>query len=136
MPMLYLILITILGWGVGSLFYKTASDNMHPIMVITTITALYLILTPLAFIFLKFPKEINAPGISYALAGGICMSVGSMAYLFALKRGGAGEVTTITALYPALTLVLSVIFLHEGMTIKKGIGIILALASCLLLSLK
>lgn len=64
------------------------------------------------------------------------MAVGSMAYFFALKRGGAGEVTTVTALYPALTLLLSVFFLQEGMTYRKGIGVALALISFIILSFK
>jgi transporter family protein len=136
MPTMYLIIIAILGWGVGSLFYKLAGNYMHPMMVTTTVTALYVILTPLAFLFLKFPKDINVAGVAYAAAAGLCMAIGSMGYLFALKKGDAGEITTITALYPALTLLLSVIFLSEGMTIKKGIGIALALLSCIILSLK
>src|SRR5271170_7492171 len=103
----YLIIITILGWGIGSLFYKVANDNIHPIMVSTVVTAVYLIITPLTYIFFKFPKDLNVPGISASVLAGLCMAGGSLAYFFALKRGGAGEVTAVTALYPALTLVLS-----------------------------
>jgi uncharacterized membrane protein len=65
----------------------------------------------------------------FSILGGLMMAVGSLAYMFALKRGGAGEVTTITALYPALTLMLSIIFLQEDLTFKKGVGVILALFS-------
>jgi bacterial/archaeal transporter family protein len=132
----YLIIITILGWGIGSLFYKVANDNIHPIMVSTVVTFVYVIVTPLSFVFLKFPRDLNTTGVGYSIAGGLLMAVGSMAYFFALKRGGAGEVTTVTALYPALTLLLSVFFLSEGMTLRKGIGVALALISFIILSFK
>lgn len=132
----YLIIITILGWGIGSLFYKVANDNIHPIMVSTVVTFVYVIVTPLSFVFLKFPRDLNSTGVWYSVAGGLLMAVGSMAYFFALKRGGAGEVTTVTALYPALTLLLSVFFLQEGMTYRKGIGVALALISFIILSFK
>lgn len=132
----YLILFSILGWGVGSLFFKVANDQMHPIMVSTCVTITYLICTPMAFLFLNFDRTTTPTGIVFAVLGGTAMCVGSMAYFFALRGGGAGEVTTVTALYPALTLVLSCLFMGEIMTLRKGIGVALALVSVVILSWK
>lgn|SRR5574337_331425 len=131
-----LIILTIVGWGIGSFLYKPANENMHPIMVSTIVTGIYIIATPFAFLFLKFDKTINTTGILFSLAGGLMMAVGSLGYMFALKKGGAGEITAITAVYPALTLALSMIFLNEDLTWRKGIGIALALISLLVLSWK
>jgi drug/metabolite transporter (DMT)-like permease len=136
MSLPYLILLTILGWGIGSLCYKPANDAMHPIMVTTTVTVMYVLLTPLAFLLLKFDKTVTWSGIGYSALGGALMAIGSFAYFFALKKGGAGEITTVTALYPALTLVLSMIILHEELTWRKGVGVLLALVSVLVLSWK
>lgn len=133
----YLILASILGWGAGSLFYKLANDNMHPIMVSTIITAVYVIVTPFAFLFLKFDTSLNALGVLWAALGAIAMCVGSMGYFYALKAGGgAGEITTLTSLYPALTLLLSWLFLGEALTLRKTIGITLAFASIVVFSWK
>lgn len=132
----YLVVITIIAWGVGSLFYKVANDNMHPIMVSTIVTCVYFIITPLTFLLYKFPKDVNVTGISFAVVGGILMAAGSIAYFYSLKRGGAGEVTTVTALYPALTLLLSMVFMKETINFKQGIGMVLALISFVLLGLK
>jgi transporter family protein len=131
-----LILLTILGWGIGSLFYKIANDNMHPIMVSAAVTVLFSIITPLAFVFLKFDHKFNTVGIVTAVLGGACMCAGSMAYFFALRGGHAGLITALTSLYPALTLVLSMIFLGERLSFKQGIGILFALASFILLGSK
>lgn len=132
----YLIIISILGWGIGSLFFKVANDNIHPFMVSTLVTCAYVILTPLVFITVNFDRSINATGAVFAILGGMAMCAGSIGYFFALRGGAAGEITTVTAVYPALTLLLSCLFMGEGMSVKKGIGMALALASVALLSRK
>jgi len=48
-------------------------------------------------------------------------------------EGAAGEVTVLAALYPAITLILSYIFLHEEISLKKVGGLCLALVSIYLL---
>jgi bacterial/archaeal transporter family protein len=130
----YLILISIMGWGVGSLFYKTANDNIHPIMVSAIVTCVYVILTPLAFLFFKINTHLNSAGIIASIGGGLCMCVGSLGYFFALRGGGAGAITVLTSLYPALTLILSMCFFHETISFRQGIGIALALISFIFLS--
>jgi transporter family protein len=132
----YLILISILGYGIGSLFFKVANDQMHPLMVSACVTITYVILTPLAFLLLNFDKTVTPSGAAFAVLGGVTMCVGTMGYFFALRSGGAGEVTTMVALYPALTLILSCLFMGETMNLKKGIGVALALASVFILSRK
>lgn len=132
----YLIILTILGWGIGSLCYKPANDAMHPIMVSTVVTLVYIILTPIAFLLFKFDKTWTWPAVGFSCLGGCLMAIGSIAYFFALRKGGAGEITTVTALYPALTLLMSMLILHEEVSWKKGVGIALALVSVIFLSWK
>lgn len=136
MSLPYLIMITIIGWGVGSLFYKVANDSIHPLMVSTIVTAVYIVMTPIAFATQKFDKTLNTTGIVFAILGGLAMGVGSIGYSFALKRGAAGEVTAVAALYPALTILLSMLFLHEEISWRKGFGMGLALISVFILSTK
>lgn len=136
MQLTYLIILTIIGWGVGSFFYKPANDQMHPFMVTTIATCMYVILTPIMFFFVKFDKTVTATGVGFSLLGAIMMGIGSLAYYFALKKGGVGEIAAVTSLYPALTLALSMIFFHEDLTWRKGVGIGLALVSAVVLSWK
>lgn len=136
MSNLQLICLSIFGWGVGSLFYKVANTNLHPVMVSTLVTALFLVLIPLTFMFTKVDTTLNTKGVAFALMGGLCMCVGSLAYFFALRRGGGGEVTTVTALYPAVTMMLSILFLREDITIQKGFGLALSIAGIYVLSKK
>jgi transporter family protein len=132
----YLIAITILGWGIGSFLYKIANDAIHPMMVSIIVTCVYIIITPITLLFYKFPKDLNQTGIIFSVLAGLIMAVGSLAYFYALKRGAAGEVTAIISLYPALTLVLSMLFMGEQLTWRKSIGILFALASVIALGFK
>jgi len=131
------IIITILGWGIGSFFYKGANNALAPIMVSSISLLLYMFLAPFLWIFVKFDHAINTVGVIYALTAALFMSIGTLGYSYALKSGGeVGSTTILCALYPALTLILSMLFLGEQLTIKKGIGIALALISFSLLSIK
>lgn len=132
----HLILITILGWGIGSFFYKTANNNLHPMMVSIIVTSFYVVWDICAITFIPFNKTVNSTGIIYTLLGAFFMGIGSLTYFFALRNGQAGSTTALTGLYPAVTLILASFFLKETITIKSGIGIALAITSFLLLSSK
>ena len=132
----YLILFSIVGWGIGSLFYKVANDNAHPIMVSSIVTLVYIIITPIPFFFMKFERSINGTGLLFTILGALCMCIGSMGYFYALRRGNAGSITVLTSLYPAVTLILSSVFMKESFSLKQGFGIGLALIAFVLLGSK
>lgn len=133
----FFVIGSILGWGLGTFFYKFANNAVHPIMVSTIAMCLYMVLLPLMWIFIKFDHAISVSGVLYTLVGSLFMCCGTLGFSYALRSGGAvGQTSVVTALYPALTLVLSMIFLGESLTIKKGIGIVLALISVALLAIK
>lgn len=136
MPTQYLIAISIIGWGIGSIFYKIANDTVHPIMVSAITTATYLAITPIVFYWSNFDKTVTITGVLSIICGAILMGSGSLAYYFALNKGNAGEITTITALYPVLTLMISCLFMGEEMTFRKAVGIVLACTSFYFLSWK
>jgi len=136
MPTLYIIIISIIGWGVGSIFYKIANHSIHPIMISAITTATYLIITPIVFGLSNFDKTITTNGVLFIVSGAILMGTGSLAYYYALGKGDAGLITTTTAMYPVLTLIISCALLGEEITIRKAIGIILACVSFYFLNWK
>ena len=133
----FFIIASILGWGIGSLFYKLATQTLAPIMLSSISLLLYVMLMPFLWILVKFDHTITWAGVGYTLAGSLAMCIGTLGFSYALSSGGsAGSTTILCALYPALTLVLSMIFLNETLTIQKGIGVGLALISFALLRIK
>jgi len=60
--------------------------------------------------------------------------VGLLFFFEALARGSATVVAPLTALYPAVAVVLSRIFLREALTLRHPAGLALAMAAVWLLS--
>jgi transporter family protein len=73
-------------------------------------------------------------GIVPAVLTGIFGAVGFLCFLYAVNVGSVSVVATLTALYPAITMLLAVIFLKEGVTLTQIAGIGLAILSVILLS--
>jgi len=133
----FFILASILGWGIGSFLMKYATGQLHPIVISAISLSLYMVLLPLLWAFMKFDHTINTTGIVYALLASLFMCIGSLGFSYALRSGGpVGQVTILSTLYPALTLLLSMIFLGETLSVKKGIGVVLAVISFIFLGLK
>lgn len=110
---------------------------MHPVMVSIMVTIFYLILAPVEYVVFKPSTNVTASGVAFALTGALLMGVGSLTYFFALQKGGeVGGTTAMTAVYPALTLFLSWIFLKEELSFKKIIGVTLALLGVYILGKK
>lgn len=135
---LYL-LLSIIGYALGAFFYKIAgNNNMHPLMMVIVLTGVYVLCAPIIFLVAKdsIVTNLTWAGLLPTILGGVITGLGTLGYFFALKAGGAGQVTALVACYPALTLILSSLFLKEEITITKIFGCILALVSVFLLSLK
>ena len=126
----YLIIVSILGYGIASICYKLANNSLPPIMVSAISTCVYIILLPITFYFVKVDTRLNSSGIFWSVVAALCTCAASLGYFYALKNGGeAGRTTILVALYPGITLLLSMMFLHEHLSIRQGIGIVLALIS-------
>jgi transporter family protein len=133
----WLILIAIVGWGVGSYLAKISNAEMQPLIVSAVSMVVYMIVLPIAIAAVKPDLTITPFGVIVTVIGSLFMCVGSLGFAYALRNGGAaGQTTILTALYPALTLALSMTFMKETIGLKQGIGIGLALVSFILLNLK
>ena len=82
----------------------------------------------------KFKIEWSAAGFGWAAIGGFLAFVGFLTFFAALEQGKASTVVTLSALYPLVTILLSVVFLREKLTTRQGIGIVLAMIASALLA--
>jgi bacterial/archaeal transporter family protein len=69
-----------------------------------------------------------------SLAGGMAGAVGGVFFYFALSKGEASRVVTITSLYPMISVLLACLFLDEALTTQKIAGIACAVAAMILLT--
>lgn len=139
MKMSFLIstLVIIFFWGLWGLFGKISANKLglqsaiwgafftFPIIMIGFMLATKQL----------FPLNLDKTGIFFSLAGGLAGAIGTVIFIPLLKQEQASILIPITALYPAVTVVLAMIFLHEKLTLPQIGGIFLALASIFLVSL-
>ena len=78
---------------------------------------------------LRLPRPIAAT----AMAGGILDMLANLLYLLATRRGPLTLVVTLSALYPASTVMLAWRVLHERLTGRQWAGVALALGAIVLI---
>jgi transporter family protein len=121
-------------WGVWGFLGKVAAQNLPAQVVYLLTISGHLVVV--AFILKEGlgPVSWQPWGVGAALGSGIAMAVALLFFLKALARGPALVVVPLTALYPAVTVVLSWIFLREALNLRHLAGLALALAAVWLLS--
>jgi bacterial/archaeal transporter family protein len=128
--------LTVISWGVWGVFSKVASAHSKPrqVLIFQSVGVLAFGLVVLAVE--KFNIEWSATAFSWAAAGGFLVFIGFLTFFAALDGGQASTVVVLSALYPVVTIALSILFLHERLTMKQGVGIVLALIASVLLSIE
>jgi uncharacterized membrane protein len=74
-------------------------------------------------------------GISYGLLSGIATGLGTLGYFAALREQDASVVTPLTGVFPILTVALAFVILRERLNKVQMGGMLLALASIVILSI-
>lgn len=121
-------------WGVWGFLGKVAAQNLPAPMVYLLTISGHLAVVAYLLVSGLGPVSWQPLGVGAAVASGIAMAVGLLLFLKALARGPALVVVPLTALYPAVTVVLSWLFLRESLTLRHLVGLGLALAAVWLLS--
>jgi len=125
MAWLWQSVMCLICWGVWGFFIKVANGN-----------------NPLLTMFASLLGSFLALGIGFGIQpdwawssktflwAGLASLVGTLGtffFLAALRSGKTSIVVVFTALYPLVTVLLSIFFLRESLTFKQGLGIVLAL---------
>jgi bacterial/archaeal transporter family protein len=127
-------LLTVVMWGIWGVFSKFASAHSKPrqVLIFQSVGVLAFALLVLAIENFKF--EWSVPGFTWSFAAGFFTFIGFLTFFAALESGKASTVVTLSALYPVVTILLSVIFLHEKISLKETVGIGFALVASVLLA--
>jgi len=126
-----LAMVTFGAWG---FFPKLAVNYISPqsALIYQVIGGLLVGIVGLAMI--NFKPETHPMGILYAFLTGITGVLGTLFYYAAASRGQISIVVSLTALYPLITIMLAIIFLHETLMLKQVIGLGFAVAAIVLLT--
>jgi transporter family protein len=121
-------------WGLWGFLGKVAAQQLPSQMVYLLTISGHLVVVGYLLAGGLGPVTWQAAGVAAALGSGLAMAVALLLFLQALARGPATVVVPLTALYPAVTVILSGLFLQEALSLRHLAGLILALAAAWLLS--
>jgi bacterial/archaeal transporter family protein len=128
-------LLALTGFGLWGFFSRLAVDHIDAASALVYQTAGVFLTGLLMFFLLGLRPATDWRGNGYAILTGIAYGVGCLFYFYAVQRGKVTTVVTLTALYPLLTIMLSWFFLQESVSFRQWMGIFLALAAILLMSM-
>jgi transporter family protein len=135
-----LALITAICWGVGGYFEKQGLKlgNLSPQMGITIRTLIALIiLGVVSFPQWKTVTQAGSKALLYMIIGGgvVAGAIGMLCYYSAIKGADLGKVMPIAFTSPLFGVLMGLIFSHEPITWKTGLGIALTVGGFILLTL-
>jgi len=133
-PWLIFALITTITWGIwGALIEIPEKAGFPPTLgyIVWSLTMIPCALVGLGVI--KWKLEYDKKSVFYGLIVGLTGAGGQLILFHALALGPAYLVFPIISLSPAITVILSLVFLKETATRKHWIAIIIALFAIVLM---
>lgn len=127
-------IIALFWWGIFGFLGKVGSDRISPSQMQIFFTIGMVPVAVVCAFRLKFRIATEGRGVAYSLLMGVIAALGSLAFFAAMKTGKASLIAPATSLYPALTVVLAVIFLKEKLNKVQLCGLFLAMVSIVILS--
>lgn len=79
--------------------------------------------------------DVSLQSISFSVLTGLATGFGTLAFIYALQRGPTVPILMITALYPLITLILTILFLNQSITLKQGLGVFFSILAIYLLTI-
>jgi drug/metabolite transporter (DMT)-like permease len=88
-----------------------------------------LLVTGVIVLFGRYLRTVAAPVLAIAMVAGFLDIIGSAVFIRAAQIGRLDDAVVLSSLYPAVTVVLARIFLHEHFSRARTIGMVAALAA-------
>jgi transporter family protein len=115
----------------------TTGENPIPSSVATFYSNTVLVVATVAVVVAtddRLGPYLDHPDMAYVLGAGLCLSVGILAYYYALSQGPVSVVTPVFGMFFVTASVVGVLFLDEVFTVRKGVGILLAVVAVYLVA--
>jgi|Deesub1362A_J573_1020465.scaffolds.fasta_scaffold07606_3 transporter family protein len=125
----------IILWGLWAFLFKIGSSDIG---IKNALFYAYLtgIILSLAIVAYSFPENFEIrKGVLFIILSTVIGFAGTIIWYVILQKHKASIITSFTALYPVVTVLLSILILKEKLSLPNAIGILLALAAGILLSM-
>jgi transporter family protein len=135
-PWLVYSILTVLCWGLWGVFSGLASAYSRPRQTLIFQAVGVIVVVAVVLGLEQFQIQRTAAGFWWSVAAGAVNFVGFLAFFAAVQNGKVATVISLSSLYPVITILLSMLFLHEKISQRESIGIAFALTAGWLLSAK
>lgn len=132
---LWYALLGIFLWGLWGFLSKVGSGTASPMQMQILFTLGMLPVAIGMLVQMGGRLDRDRAGIAYGLLSGIATGVGTLGYFAALHDQDASVVTPLTGIFPVLTVILAFLVLRERLNKVQMGGMLLALASIVILSM-
>jgi len=127
-------ILSLIMWGLWGFILKFVTKNIEWYQIYAIGSLVTILAASIIALIYRNQLLINQRDTYIILAASAAGALGYIFFIMALKDGEASVVVPLTALYPAVTVVLSYTILHENITTLQLIGIILAIIAAVLLA--
>lgn len=124
----YLFALAVVCYGLASFFHRIAATKISAYHIQLLATVINVATLPIFILFSSNNIKFNFNGAAISLFASCLAAVGTIFFLNGITRTNSSGLGMVISLYPTISLILSVIFLHEQITIQK------AIASCLMIA--
>lgn len=129
--------IALVFWGVTGVTQKLSTNRISSELSFLWFAYAMIAISLVLVLTVPMHWRVSLPVLLLAIAGGTLNGLGALTSFAALESGGqASVVISLISLYPLLTVLTAVLFLHEHLTHLQIAGIVLAMAAAVLLSLE
>jgi bacterial/archaeal transporter family protein len=138
MSWLSLAAIAILCWGAVGLLQKLSSSLLHPsALLFWVVISLFLSSLPLIPLRSGSGSARDLPILALGLGCGITNALGSWFLFRALERGAPAAIAIpFTALYPLVTILMSLLLLRETLGLQQVLGALFAVGGGALIAIE
>lgn len=129
-------LLTALAWSTGIIFFTRVGQTIGPVglNVLKNLIALVCFIVTLAFLQ---PSFAEVPATHYAIllaSGALGIGIADTLFFRALNILGASRAAIFDSVYPPVIALLSYLYLGEPVSLLDGLGGLLVIGSCVLVS--
>jgi uncharacterized membrane protein len=124
-------------WGASGVTQKLSTNRISSQLSFLWFAAAMVVISAVLAATVPIHWHVSRTILFLSVAGGLLNGLGALTSFSALEAGGkASVVISLISMYPLFTAGLAVVFLHEHLSRVQGVGIVLAIAAAILLSLE
>jgi drug/metabolite transporter (DMT)-like permease len=128
-------LLAAIAWGISDFLIGKSSKSLGPIKGALLVNIAGALVYSLAFIvFLHRNATFTTEGILYVLAAGVFFGLAQATFFKAMYLGPVGLVSSISSVYPLITLLISVVFFAAQLSLQQTMGVVLVVAGVVMAS--